>query len=76
MTSPRIYQSPPVAGSIYVLHQRRAGCRKLHCQRMPEKFPPNDPSGLGVPIELRAVPLFVRRAARAHIGLPATRRGM
>ena len=76
MTIPRHYESRAVPGVIYYLEQSRAGSRKLHCLRMPERVDPaNRAAGLGETIPLRAVPLHIRRAARMAIGLPPTRRG-
>ena len=63
------YTSAPINGVFYHIEPVRDGSHKLLCVRLPVSFPPGDPAGVGIVIHPRAVPLAVRRAARASLNL-------
>lgn len=65
----RTFISAPIGGTIYILQLARRGSTKLNTYAMPAFLPEIDH-----PIPLTDVPLKVRREARAHLGLPSTRR--
>jgi hypothetical protein len=50
--------------TIYIVELARKGCRKLNCSAMPAFR-----AELDVRVELRAVPLAIRKAARVHLGV-------
>ena len=60
------YISAPIDGVIYILEVARQGSKKLSCSSMPADRPEPD-----WPIDIRKVPLRVRRAAREQLGVVA-----
>jgi hypothetical protein len=63
--------SAPHKGTIYVLELARRGCRKINASAMPAIVTPamTGAEATDRPIAYAKVPLAIRRAAKAHLGV-------